>query len=63
MYYSISLENYLVKHKIAPKVSPSKTVEGFIGGGLSATLLGSSLYWITPFTYLQTLGFAFIIVA
>lgn len=50
------------KHKIAPKVSPSKTVEGFIGGGLSATLLGSSLYWITPFTYLQTLGFAFIIV-
>ncbi|WVT74653.1 phosphatidate cytidylyltransferase [Sinorhizobium chiapasense] len=36
--------------KIAPTLSPSKTVEGFIGGVASATLIGASLWWITPFT-------------
>lgn len=41
------------KRKIAPKLSPSKTVEGFIGGVASATVLGSALWWITPFTPLQ----------
>jgi phosphatidate cytidylyltransferase len=35
--------------KIAPELSPSKTVEGFIGGGLSACVLGAALWWITPF--------------
>jgi len=34
---------------IAPSLSPSKTVEGLVGGVLSATLLGAALYWITPF--------------
>lgn len=38
------------RHKIAPAVSPNKTVEGFVGGVLSATLLGTGLYFITPFT-------------
>jgi phosphatidate cytidylyltransferase len=41
------------KHKIAPEVSPSKTVEGFVGGVASAALLGASLYWITPFKFWQ----------
>lgn len=35
--------------KIAPTLSPSKTVEGFVGGALSATLLGAGLWWATPF--------------
>ncbi len=34
------------KHLIAPKLSPSKTVEGFVGGILSASLLGAALWWI-----------------
>ncbi len=37
------------KHKVAPEVSPSKTVEGLVGGVLSATALGAVLWWITPF--------------
>jgi phosphatidate cytidylyltransferase len=51
----------LGKHKIAPVISPSKTWEGFIGGILSATLIGTSLWWATPFTVWQTMGMAFII--
>ncbi len=43
----------LGKHAIAPRISPSKTVEGFLGGILSATLLGTSLWWITPFSIAQ----------
>jgi len=39
--------------KIAPQVSPSKTLEGFAGGVASATLLGASLWWVTPFSFLQ----------
>lgn len=38
------------KHRIVPHLSPSKTVEGFVGGIASATLLGAALWWITPFT-------------
>ncbi|SDV46141.1 phosphatidate cytidylyltransferase [Chitinasiproducens palmae] len=41
------------KRKIAPRLSPSKTVEGFVGGVALATLLGASLYRITPFTFWQ----------
>ena len=37
------------RHKIAPQLSPSKTVEGFVGGVASATALGAALWWITPF--------------
>ncbi|MBC9252993.1 phosphatidate cytidylyltransferase [Pseudomonas alcaligenes] len=41
------------KHKIAPKLSPSKTVEGFVGGVALATLVGALLCWITPFNFWQ----------
>ncbi len=50
----------LGKTRIAPKLSPSKTVEGAVGGILSATLIGALLWWITPFTPLQSAGMAFV---
>lgn len=46
------------KHKIAPKLSPSKTWEGFLGGVLSASLIGAGLWWMTPFTPLQAFTLA-----
>jgi phosphatidate cytidylyltransferase len=50
------------RHAIAPRLSPSKTVEGFAGGALSAIGLGAALWKITPFTPLQAAGMAAIIV-
>jgi phosphatidate cytidylyltransferase len=41
------------RHKVAPKLSPSKTWEGLVGGVASATLLGACLWWITPFSFWQ----------
>lgn len=38
------------KRQIAPRLSPNKTVEGFIGGIATATLVGTLLWWVTPFT-------------
>ena len=43
----------LGRHTIAPALSPSKTIEGFLGGVGSATVLGALLWWITPFSWLQ----------
>lgn len=43
----------LGRHKIVPALSPSKTWEGFLGGVLSASLLGSMLWWATPFLWWQ----------
>ena len=51
----------LGRHKIAPHVSPSKTVEGFLGGVLCATALGAALWKITPFHPWQAALMAFII--
>ncbi|MBS0462354.1 MAG: phosphatidate cytidylyltransferase, partial [Proteobacteria bacterium] len=53
----------VVKHPIAPRVSPSKTVEGLLGGGLSAIAVGTALYVITPFTPAQAAALSALIVA
>ena len=44
------------RRRIVPEVSPGKTVEGFVGGILSASLLGGLLYRLTPFTPMMALG-------
>lgn len=53
----------LGKHPVAPAISPSKTVEGLVGGILGATLLGALLWPLTPFTMGQAAWMAFIIAA
>jgi len=44
------------KRKIAPLISPGKTVEGFVGGALGAIGIGTAMWWITPFSPLQAAG-------
>ena len=46
------------RRPVAPTLSPSKTVEGTVGGIAAATLLGAALYWITPFTPIQAAAVA-----
>ena len=46
----------LGQRKIVPQVSPNKTWEGFLGGIATATLVGTGLWWATPFTPLQSAG-------
>lgn len=50
------------RRKIAPVVSPSKTVEGFVLGGTCAVLLGSTFSVFLPFGYWPTLTMALLIV-
>jgi phosphatidate cytidylyltransferase len=52
----------LGRTRIAPNVSPSKTLEGLIGGALSAILIGAGLSWITPFSPWQAGLLSFVIV-
>jgi phosphatidate cytidylyltransferase len=52
---------WLGRTPVAPTISPSKTVEGALGGMASATLLGGALWWLTPFGPLQAALFALII--
>lgn len=50
------------KHRFSPNISPSKTVEGLVGGGLSAILVGTLLYRLTPFSPLQAAAVSTVIV-
>jgi len=39
----------LGRHRLSPRISPSKTVEGLVGGVLTSTAAGAALWWMTPF--------------
>ena len=47
--------------KVAPTLSPSKTWEGLVGGTLTATGVGTALYWMTPFSPLEAAGMCLLI--
>ena len=49
------------RHRIAPSHSPNKTWEGFVGGVCSASLLGTALWWLTPYTPLQAAGMSLLL--
>lgn len=51
------------RRKVAPALSPSKTVEGLVGGALSAVALGGALWWITPFGAAWAAAISLVIVA
>lgn len=52
----------LGKRRFSPNISPSKTIEGLVGGGLSAIAVGTLLYPLTPFSPLQSAAVSAVIV-
>ena len=51
----------LGRRRIAPTISPNKTWEGFAGGVVCATLLGTGLWWATPFNPWQAAAMSLLI--
>lgn len=50
------------KRRFSPNISPNKTIEGLVGGGLSAILVGTLLHRMTPFSPSQAAAVSTVIV-
>ena len=50
------------RRAIAPSISPGKTWEGLLCGGACTMLLGTALYWATPFDPWEAAGMSLVIV-
>jgi len=46
---------------IAPAINANKTWEGLIGGTLTATFVGTGLWWVTPFNPWQAAGMSLLL--
>lgn len=46
------------KRKVAPVLSPSKTLEGLFGGIFLSIVLAMAVRWLTPFSILETVAMA-----
>jgi phosphatidate cytidylyltransferase len=53
----------LGKRRIAPSISPNKTWEGFIGGVVCATAVGTAVWWATPFSPAAAAAMALVMTA
>jgi phosphatidate cytidylyltransferase len=53
----------LGKRPVSPALSPKKTLEGLIGGVISASLLGAAMHRLTPFSPLQAFGVSLLLCA
>jgi phosphatidate cytidylyltransferase len=51
----------LGRHVIAPGISAKKTWEGYIGGVLTAMLVGMAIWFVTPFTPIQAATMAMVV--
>lgn len=47
--FQYAWSRFIGKHVIAPEIHANRTWEGFVGGVLSTTMLGTLLWWVTPF--------------
>jgi phosphatidate cytidylyltransferase len=51
----------LGQHLITPTISPNRTWEGFAGGVASTTLIGTALWWATPFEPWEAAGMSAVV--
>jgi phosphatidate cytidylyltransferase len=51
----------LGQHVITPTISPNRTWEGFAGGVASTTLIGTALWWATPFEPWEAAGMSLVV--
>ena len=48
--FQYAWSHFLGRHVIAPAIHSSRTWEGFFGGVISTAMIGSLLFWATPFS-------------